>query len=45
MVIEFNCTHLYISETAQDADIDNRMLIGTYTRSTQRCHCEWPWVV
>jgi len=32
---------LSISETVQDRYSYNGILIGTYTRPTQRCHFEW----
>ena len=34
---------LNISETVRDTDIVS--LIGTYTRPTQQCHFEWPWLI
>jgi len=33
-----------ISETVRHTDSFNGLLIGTYTRPTQHCHFEWPWV-
>ena len=34
---------LNISETVQDRDSYNEILVRTYTRFTQRCNFEWPW--
>ena len=35
---------LNISETVRHTDSVIEILIGTYTRPTQQCHFEWPWV-
>jgi len=34
----------WISQKRYDIHSFNEILIGTYTRPTQQCHFEWPWV-
>jgi len=35
----------FISQKRYDIHSFNGILIGTYTRPTQQCHCEWSWVI
>jgi len=37
--------HYLISEPVPNIYSYNGILIGTYTRPTQGCHFEWPWVI
>jgi len=54
MILNDHCTQFqghailwrWISQKRYEIDIVSlKILIGTYTRFTQHCHFEWPWVI
>jgi len=43
VMLFFNADYLINGTTYRQSVIE--ILIGTYTRPTQQCHFEWPWVI